>query len=95
MKERGGFGDWLNVAWDDRVAVNLLATDPFARIDAPSETGWRLLRAAAVADVRREEVRAAPPPPRWKRPSPRPEVCRHRLRRRPGRTDFAISTKLP
>lgn len=39
VKDRGRFGDWLNVAWDDRVAVNLLATDPFTRIDASSGAG--------------------------------------------------------
>ena len=31
VKDRGRFGDWLNVVWDDRLAINLLATDPFSR----------------------------------------------------------------
>lgn len=59
VKARGRFGDWLNVAWDDRVAVNLLATDPFTRVDAVSETGRHLLRAAAVNQIRREGIGAA------------------------------------
>jgi hypothetical protein len=59
VADRGRFGDWLNVAWDDRLAINLLATDPIGRIDAVSTPGQRMLRATAVADVRRDEVGAA------------------------------------
>lgn len=34
VKPRAHFGEWLNVMWDDRVAVNVLGTDPAMRIDA-------------------------------------------------------------
>ncbi|MEN8230683.1 MAG: hypothetical protein ABFS38_21180 [Bacteroidota bacterium] len=37
VKDRSHFGDWLNVLWDEDVAVNLLATDPCCRIDAESK----------------------------------------------------------
>ena len=32
VRNRKYFGDWLNVMWDDAVAVNVLATDPFPRL---------------------------------------------------------------
>ena len=34
LRPRAHFGEWLNVVWDDRVAVNLLGTHPGTRIDA-------------------------------------------------------------
>ncbi|RNC65637.1 hypothetical protein D7D25_05665 [Proteiniphilum sp. X52] len=34
IKKRSHFGEWLNVAWDDDISVNVLATDPYAKIDA-------------------------------------------------------------
>jgi len=33
IKKRKFFGEWLNVVWDDDVAINLLATDIYAKID--------------------------------------------------------------
>ncbi len=33
VKKRGYFGEWLNVAWDDKVAVNVLGTHPTTYID--------------------------------------------------------------
>lgn len=59
VRDRGRFGDWLNVAWDDQLAVGLLATDPFTRVDAVAVDGHRLMRAAAVGDVRWNGVGAA------------------------------------
>jgi len=59
VKERAHFGEWLNVAWDNQVAVNLLATDPFGRVDSVREGNGRILRAAAVGEVRQEAVGAA------------------------------------
>lgn len=52
VKDRDNFGEWLNVVWDDDVAVNLLATDPYARIDAVKYEGYHLMRAEAVSEVR-------------------------------------------
>lgn len=34
IRKRANFGEWLNVAWDDRTAVCLLGTHPTTRIDA-------------------------------------------------------------
>lgn len=34
VRKRDNFGEWLNVVWDNDVAVNLLATDPATCIDA-------------------------------------------------------------
>lgn len=34
VRRRTHFGEWLNVVWDDRVAVNVLGTHPETRIDA-------------------------------------------------------------
>jgi len=59
VRQRSHFGDWLNVMWDDQVAVNLLASDPYARIDSEAREGYRLMRAAAVDRVKTEKVGAA------------------------------------
>ena len=45
------FGEWLNAMWDDQVAVNVLATGPFARIDSEKRNGYRVLTADALRDV--------------------------------------------
>lgn len=52
VKNRDNFGEWLNVVWDNQVAVNLLATDPFTRVDAEKASGYHLLRAGAVSEVK-------------------------------------------
>lgn len=59
VKERTHFGEWLNVMWDDEVAVNLLATDPFCRIDAPERNGYKIFQAGGEREVRMEGVGAA------------------------------------
>jgi hypothetical protein len=59
VRDRKNFGDWLNVMWDDAVAVNLLATDPYARIDADPRQGHHLFRAGTVDEVKQEGVGAA------------------------------------
>lgn len=56
---RKNFGEWLNVSWDNNIAVNILGTDPFARIDADQRNGYRILRADAVKGVKLREVGAA------------------------------------
>lgn len=44
VKKRKRFGEWLNVAWDDSIAVNILATSPYTKIDAfESETYYRMV----------------------------------------------------
>ena len=59
VKNREHFGSWLNVVWDDEVAVNLLATGPFAKIDAENRDGYKLLLAEAVSEVKLQGVGAA------------------------------------
>ena len=48
VKPREHFGEWLNVAWDDNVAVNVMGTDPETRIDAYSSD--RFLKMYAGTD---------------------------------------------
>lgn len=59
IKPRRHFGDWLNVMWDEQVAVNLLATDPNAKIDGAAQHGFHLFSAAAVNEVSMEGTGAA------------------------------------
>ncbi|MCF6195843.1 MAG: hypothetical protein L3J50_03990 [Emcibacter sp.] len=59
VKDREHFGSWLNVVWDDDVAVNLLGTDPYAKIDGEKRHGYKLLKAEAVAEVKLQGVGAA------------------------------------
>jgi hypothetical protein len=43
ISKRAHFGEWLNVAWDERVAVNVLATSPYARISSDEHKDHRVL----------------------------------------------------
>lgn len=52
VKKREHFGEWLNVMWDERAAVNVLSTGPEARIDSEKRPGCRVLTADAVRDIR-------------------------------------------
>ena len=45
VKNRTNFGDWLNVSWDDKAAVAVIAAEPFADIDHEVRHGFRILRA--------------------------------------------------
>ncbi len=58
-RNRKNFGDWLNVMWDDEVAVNVLAADPWARITHEPRKGHHLLQAGTVNTIRTEGVTAA------------------------------------
>ncbi len=59
VKNRKYFGEWLNVSWDEQISVNLLGTDPYARIDAERRNGYRIMKAEAEKGVRFKEVGAA------------------------------------
>ena len=59
VKERTHFGEWLNVIWDEDVAVNLLATDPYCKIDAKNREGYKILQAGGENEVKMEGVGAA------------------------------------
>ena len=59
VRDRSFFGEWLNVSWDQGVAVNLLATGPCTRIDAEPREGYHLMQAGMQADVKLMDVGAA------------------------------------
>ena len=51
VRELGHWGDWLNVVWNDRVAVNVLAAEPCANADAEEGDGCRILQAGTDGNV--------------------------------------------
>lgn len=59
VKNRERFGQWLNVMWDDRAAINVLATSPHARIDSERRKGYRILTADAVRGIKLKGCSAA------------------------------------
>ena len=59
VADRKNFGDWLNVMWDDDVAVCLLATDPYAKIDGIQRNGFHLMQAGGIPEVKIEGIGAA------------------------------------
>lgn len=59
VRNRDHFGEWLNVVWDEDLAVNVLATDAYARIDAVKHKNYHLLQAATLSDVKTTGVGAA------------------------------------
>ncbi|NLO02358.1 MAG: hypothetical protein GX126_08600 [Bacteroidales bacterium] len=59
VRNRAHFGEWLNVSWDDNVAVNILATDQYARIDNERRNGYRVMKADAVKEVKLKGTEAA------------------------------------
>ncbi|MGH9326066.1 MAG: hypothetical protein ACRD2B_05185, partial [Terriglobia bacterium] len=59
IRTRKNFGDWLNVMWDEDVAVNVLATDPETEIDATPCAGHYLFHAGSVRSVKLKDVGAA------------------------------------
>ena len=59
VRNRAHYGDWLNVIWDDKQAINILATDPFARIDSEEGDGYRILKAGVEEEVKLKGAGAA------------------------------------
>lgn len=59
VRTRKNLGQWLDVMWDEDVAVNLLATDPYTRIRSKERPGYYLFQAGSDNDVQLEEVGAA------------------------------------
>ena len=51
VKDHSNFGEWLNVSFDENVAVNVLSTSPYADIDSEKHSGYRIMR----ADARKEQ----------------------------------------
>lgn len=52
IQDRKYFGEWLNVSWDDKVAVNVLATSPYTYIDFEKREGYKVLQAKALKDIK-------------------------------------------
>ncbi len=59
VRDREYFGEWLNVSWDDDIAINVLGTDHYARIDSEKREGYSILIAGADRDVKLRGVGAA------------------------------------
>lgn len=59
VKHRECFGEWLNVAWDQRVAINLLATSPYEHIEGERRKDYRLMSADAVRGIKMRGCEAA------------------------------------
>lgn len=50
VANREHFGEWLNVSWDEKAAVNVLSISPYAVVDSERRKGYRMM----TADVRRD-----------------------------------------
>ena len=59
VKKRAHFGEWLNVVWDEDVSVNVLATDPYVKIDASLSGNSCLMTAEMDNSIKLEGVGAA------------------------------------
>jgi hypothetical protein len=59
IRNREHVGQWLNVLWDDDVAVNLLATDHYTRVDAIQCEGYHLMLAGGVDAIQIDGIGAA------------------------------------
>ncbi len=56
VRNREYFGEWLNVSWDEQIAINLLASDPYAMIDAEERNGFRIFKAEMYEEVKMKGV---------------------------------------
>ncbi|MBE6695587.1 MAG: hypothetical protein E7587_03960 [Ruminococcaceae bacterium] len=59
IEHRKNFGEWLNVSFDDTVAINVLAASPYALIDSDCQKSHRVLYAESLRDVKLKNVPAA------------------------------------
>ena len=59
VRSRKYFGEWLNVSWDDKAAINVLGTDEYAYIDFEKRNTYHVLTAKAIKDIRFEGTGAA------------------------------------
>jgi hypothetical protein len=57
--KRANFGEWLNVVWDDDVAVNILSTDEYTQIDSEEQQEYYILKASVVKDIKFFDTGAA------------------------------------
>ncbi|MBS3772319.1 MAG: hypothetical protein KGY69_18865, partial [Bacteroidales bacterium] len=59
VRERDHFGGWLNVMHDADVAVNVLATNQYPKVDGKPRCGYRIMEARAIDEVKTLGVSAA------------------------------------
>ncbi len=59
VKDRRYFGYWLDVSWDNKISVSLLATDVSTYVDDDPENGFHIMRAGSMRDVRLNHTGAA------------------------------------
>lgn len=52
VSTREHFGEWLNVMWDDKVAVNVLSTCPYPRIASEKRRHHRILFGETMRDIK-------------------------------------------
>lgn len=52
VMNREHFGQWLNVMWDDKLAVDVLSVSPHARIESEEREDFRILTADAIRDIK-------------------------------------------
>jgi len=59
VRNLGHWGDWLNVIWNEKVAVNVLAAEPCANADSEEGEEYRILQAGVDEKVKMTGVTAA------------------------------------
>lgn len=59
VRDRVNVGDWLNVVWDDRAAVAVVAADPYAEIGHDDRHGFELLNADLLKGLKLKGGKAA------------------------------------
>ena len=56
---RKNFGDWLNASWDEKSAIGVVGTSPYADIDHETRRGFRILTADLVRGQKLKSASAA------------------------------------
>lgn len=59
VKKRDVFGEWLNVVWDGDIAVNVIGTSSFTKIDSSDRDNHFLLTAGMESEIKLLDVGAA------------------------------------
>ena len=59
LKSRANFGQWLNVAWDEKAAAAVVAAEPYCWTTGEMRGGARLLAAEARSDLEMRGTKAA------------------------------------
>lgn len=59
IADRGNFGEWLNVSWDQDAAVNVLASAPQTIVDSDARDGYHVMYADVRKDIRMKGPGAA------------------------------------